>query len=144
MVRILHPSNVDKEKLMEYAIKAAQFSTEWRSKKLPHTEWSRIPRGPPPGVPDVCIFDFTNLYAARVAARVNVRKGQPLLSMIVGDSLLEPFWPEGTGCARGFLSAMDCGWLVIIIIIIITIIVIIIIIIIIVVVIIPIMALSSR
>ena len=24
----------------------------------------------------------------------------------------QPFWPEGTGCARGFLSAMDCGWLV--------------------------------
>jgi len=109
--KILHPSNVDKEKLMEYAIKAAQFATERKSRKLPHTEWSMIPRGPPPGVPDVCIFDFTNLYAARVAARVNVRKGQPLLSMIVGDSLLEPFWPEGTGCARGFLSAMDAGWM---------------------------------
>ena len=96
---------------MDYAIKAAQFATESKSKKLPHTEWSMIPRGPPPGVPDVCIFDFTNLYAARVAARVNVRKGQPLLSLIVGDSLLEPFWPEGTGCARGFLSAMDAGWM---------------------------------
>ena len=96
---------------MEYAIKAAQFATERKSKKLPHIEWSMIPRGPPPGVPDVCIFDFTNLYAARVAARVNVRKGQPLLSLIVGDSLLEPFWPEGTGCARGFLSAMDAGWM---------------------------------
>jgi len=109
--KILHPSNVDKEKLMEYAIKAAQFSTERKSRKLPHTEWSMIPRGPPPGVPDVCIFDFTNLYAARVAARVTVRKGQPLLGIIVGDSLLEPFWPEGTGCARGFLSAMDAGWM---------------------------------
>ena len=96
---------------MDYAIKAAQFATEYKSRKLPHTEWSMIPRGPPPGVPDVCIFDFTNLYAARVAARVNVRKGQPLLSLIVGDSLLEPFWPEGTGCARGFLSAMDAGWM---------------------------------
>ena len=29
----------------------------------------------------------------------------------MGDSLLEPFWPEGTGCARGFLSAMDAGWM---------------------------------
>ena len=28
--------------------------------------------GPPPGSPDCCIFDFTNLYAARVAARVQV------------------------------------------------------------------------
>ena len=63
----------DKEKLMEYAVKAAQFSTEYKSRKLPHTDWSMIPRGPPPGVPDVCIFDFTNLYAARVAARVTVR-----------------------------------------------------------------------
>ena len=43
--------------------------------------------------------------------RVTVRKGQPLLGIIVGDSLLEPFWPEGTGCARGFLSAMDAGWM---------------------------------
>ena len=75
-VRILHPSNVDKEKLMDYAIKAAQFATEYKSRKLPHTEWSMIPRGPPPGVPDVCIFDFTNLYAARVAARVTVRCSQ--------------------------------------------------------------------
>merc|ERR1712088_1188096 len=79
--------------------------------KLPHTEWALIPRGEN-GSPDCCIFDFTNLYAARVAARVMVRKGQPLLCTIVGDSLLQPFWPEGTGCARGFLSAMDCGWLI--------------------------------
>jgi len=109
--KILHPSNVDKEKLMDYAKKAALFATEKKSTKLPHTEWSMLPRGPN-GTPDVCIFDFTNLYAARVAARVTVRKGQPLLAAIVGDSLLEPFWPEGTGCARGFLSAMDAGWMI--------------------------------
>ena len=29
----------------------------------------------------------------------------------VGDSLLEPFWPEGTGCARGFLSAFNAAWM---------------------------------
>ena len=27
-------------------------------------------------------------------------------------SLLEPFWPDGTGCARGFLSALDAAWMV--------------------------------
>jgi len=108
---ILQSSNVDKEMLMEYAKKAALFATEKKSTKLPHTTWAMLPRGPN-GVPDCCIFDFTNLYAARVAARVNVRKGQPLLCTIVGDSLLQPFWPEGTGCARGFLSAMDAGWLI--------------------------------
>lgn len=25
---------------------------------------------------------------------------------------LQPFWPQGTGCARGFLSAMDTAWLI--------------------------------
>ena len=38
-------------------------------------------------------------------------KGRQLLMTIVGDSLLEPFWPEGTGCARGFLSCMDAAWM---------------------------------
>uniref|UniRef100_A0A3Q4HEB0 F-actin monooxygenase n=1 Tax=Neolamprologus brichardi TaxID=32507 RepID=A0A3Q4HEB0_NEOBR len=35
-----------------------------------------------------------------------------LLVALVGDSLLEPFWPMGTGIARGFLAAMDSGWMV--------------------------------
>ena len=30
---------------------------------------------------------------------------------IVGDSLSEPFWPQGTGAARGFLSAFDAAWM---------------------------------
>merc|ERR1712020_881530 len=63
------------------------------------------------GNPDCAVFDFTNLYSARNASRVMVRKGHQLLMAIVGDSLLEPFWPEGTGCARGFLSCLDTAWL---------------------------------
>ena len=34
-----------------------------------------------------------------------------LLMGLVGDSLLEPFWPTGSGCGRGFLSAMDSAWM---------------------------------
>jgi len=30
---------------------------------------------------------------------------------LVGDSLLEPFWPTGTGCARGFFGGLDLCWL---------------------------------
>lgn len=26
--------------------------------------------------------------------------------------LIQPFWPQGTGCARGFLGAMDTAWLI--------------------------------
>ncbi|CAD7948899.1 unnamed protein product [Amoebophrya sp. A25] len=29
---------------------------------------------------------------------------------LVGDALLEPFWPEGLGIIRGFLGALDCCW----------------------------------
>ena len=31
--------------------------------------------------------------------------------LLILTSLLEPFWPDGTGCARGFLSALDAAWM---------------------------------
>jgi hypothetical protein len=27
-------------------------------------------------------------------------------------SCYQPFWPQGTGCARGFLGAMDSAWMI--------------------------------
>jgi len=105
--RLLAPSNIDKEKLHEFAIDVAQFSTGHFSVKLPTQEFALNARG----APDCAIFDFTNLYSARNACRVKVKKGRQLLMTVVGDSLLEPFWPEGTGCARGFLAAIDAAWM---------------------------------
>eukprot|EP00929_Paragymnodinium_shiwhaense_P109115 TRINITY_DN7547_c0_g2_i3.p1 TRINITY_DN7547_c0_g2~~TRINITY_DN7547_c0_g2_i3.p1 ORF type:complete len:838 (-),score=220.94 TRINITY_DN7547_c0_g2_i3:424-2937(-) len=32
----------------------------------------------------------------------------PLVVCLAGDALLEPFWPTGLGCVRGFLGALDC------------------------------------
>lgn len=104
---LLAPSNIDKDKLHQFSIDASQFATGHFSKPLPVTEFAPNGRGNP----DVAIFDFTNLYHARNASRVKVRKGHQLLMAIVGDSLMEPFWPEGTGCARGFLSSMDAAWM---------------------------------
>lgn len=26
--------------------------------------------------------------------------------------LIQPFWPTGSGCARGFLSAFDAAWMI--------------------------------
>jgi len=105
--QLLAPSNIDKDKLHEFAIDVAQFSTGHFSVKLPTQEFALNARG----APDCAIFDFTNLYSARNACRVKVKKGRQLLMTVVGDSLLEPFWPEGTGCARGFLSAIDAAWM---------------------------------
>ena len=84
---------LDKAKLHEFSIDVAQFSTGHFSVKLPTTEFALNGRG----APDCAIFDFTNLYSARNACRVKVKKGRDLLMTVVGDSLLEPFWPTGSG-----------------------------------------------
>lgn len=33
--------------------------------------------------------------------------GQQVAVMVVGDAVLEPFWPEGLGINRGFHTALD-------------------------------------
>ena len=45
LCRILRPSNVNREKLLDYAKKAALYATEKKSTKLPHTDWKMLPRG---------------------------------------------------------------------------------------------------
>jgi hypothetical protein len=84
------------------------------------------------GQPDIALFDFTSMYAAKNSIFVKERNGKQLLSFIVGDGLLEvrtiknitdkstleygtifclqPFWPTGTGAARGFLGVFDSCW----------------------------------
>ena len=39
--------------------------------------------------------------------------GAQLAVLVVGDALLEPFWPEGLGVNRGFLSALDAAWMLV-------------------------------
>lgn len=58
------------------------------------------------------MFDFTSLFSSRCAVRLVEKKGKTLLMGIVGDSLHEPFWPTGSGCARGFLGVLDTAWLI--------------------------------
>ena len=94
--RLLSPGNIDRQNLAKYATEACLFATGHYSRKLPHTNFALNSHGEP----DLSIFDFTNLYAAKNSCRAIVRKGFPLLLSVAGDSLLEPFWPDGTGCAR--------------------------------------------
>ena len=78
---LLAPSNIDRAKLHEFAIDAAQYATGHFSSKLPCSDFALNGRGDP----DCAIFDFTNLYSARNASRVMVRKGRQLLMAIVGN-----------------------------------------------------------
>ncbi|XP_069561370.1 protein-methionine sulfoxide oxidase mical3a isoform X11 [Brachyistius frenatus] len=102
---LLSRANVDQAALLSYAREAADFST---NQQLPTLDFAINHYGQP----DVAMFDFTCMYASENAAMVRQRNGHNLLVALVGDSLLEPFWPMGTGIARGFLAAMDSGWMV--------------------------------
>ncbi|XP_049329205.1 protein-methionine sulfoxide oxidase mical3b isoform X4 [Astyanax mexicanus] len=102
---LLSRGNVDQNALLAYARQAADFST---NHQLPTLDFAINHYGQP----DVAMFDFTCMYASENAALVRQRRGHSLLVALVGDSLLEPFWPMGTGIARGFLAAMDAGWMV--------------------------------
>ena len=125
---LLAPENINRSQLLEYAKDAAKWTTGLEQ-PLAINHY---------GEPDVAMFDFTSMYAAENACRAKKINGYTecncncknsfmangmnnhcknhgeslLLVGLVGDSLLEPFWPTGSGCARGFLSAMDSAWMV--------------------------------
>uniref|UniRef100_A0A7N6BQS5 F-actin monooxygenase n=1 Tax=Anabas testudineus TaxID=64144 RepID=A0A7N6BQS5_ANATE len=103
--RLLGADNVNQEALLSYAREAADFGTNYQ---LPSLDYAINHYGQP----DVAMFDFTSMYASENAALIREKHGRQLLVALVGDSLLEPFWPMGTGCARGFLAAFDTAWMV--------------------------------
>uniref|UniRef100_A0A8C8SVP1 F-actin monooxygenase n=1 Tax=Pelusios castaneus TaxID=367368 RepID=A0A8C8SVP1_9SAUR len=102
---LLCGENVNQDNLLSYAREAADFATNYQ---LPSLDFAINHYGQP----DVAMFDFTSMYASENAALVRERNRHQLLVALVGDSLLEPFWPMGTGCARGFLAAFDTAWMV--------------------------------
>ncbi|XP_077356434.1 protein-methionine sulfoxide oxidase mical3b-like isoform X2 [Festucalex cinctus] len=102
---LLSRDNVDQKALQAFARTAADFST---NRQLPSLDFAINHYGRP----DVAMFDFTSMYASENAAMVWRRRGHQLLVTLVGDSLLEPFWPMGTGVARGFLAALDASWMI--------------------------------
>ncbi|XP_072124183.1 F-actin-monooxygenase MICAL3-like isoform X6 [Mobula birostris] len=103
--KLLSRNNVNQDALLNYAREAADFST---NHKLPQLDFAMNHYGQP----DVAMFDFTCMYASENASLVREESGKRLLVNLVGDSLLEPFWPMGTGIARGFLAAFDAAWMV--------------------------------
>jgi hypothetical protein len=75
------------------------------------------------GLPEACefqnpdhpasIFDFSERTHAEQACKVirdTSDESYYAVIFLVGDSLLEPFWPEGLGVNRGFHSGFDASW----------------------------------
>ncbi|KAH0618762.1 hypothetical protein JD844_018222 [Phrynosoma platyrhinos] len=102
---LLSPENVNPEALLAYAKEAANFSTNYQ---LPNLQFALNHRNQP----DVDMFDFTCMSRSDNAALVRDCNGKKLLIGLVGDCLVEPFWPLGTGVGRGFLAAFDAAWMV--------------------------------
>lgn len=102
-VKLLSKENVNFDALCDYAKEAAYFSTNRKLKTLDFAKNHY-------GQADVAMFDFTSLFQSENASRLIERKGRQIFMSLVGDSLLEPFWPTGTGIARGFIAAFDTAW----------------------------------
>lgn len=100
---LLSDANVNKEALLKYAKDAAYWTTGLEPLDFALNHY---------GQEDCAMFDFTSMYAASNACKaLRTRGGGLTLVSLVGDSLLEPFWPTGSGCARGFLSSFDAAWM---------------------------------
>lgn len=89
--------NINKPVLHAYLKRVVQFL------KLPQkAEFARVR-----------LFDFSARTRADKAASILTAKGKKLYVGLIGDALIEPFWPEGLGTCRGFLSALDACWMVV-------------------------------
>ena len=119
---LLERGNVDSDKLREYARTVAAFF------KLPDT----CPFAEEAG--GAMLFDFSSRKACTTSSRLlhDAHTRQQAVVMVVGDALIEPFWPEGgsstgvgglgptaffhgsaagLGINRGFHSALDAIWI---------------------------------
>ncbi|KAI9034285.1 hypothetical protein DFJ74DRAFT_762909, partial [Hyaloraphidium curvatum] len=104
MDKILAPSNVDPAKLEECVRKVAL------AVGIP--EEAKFMTGVDGKSNDVAIFDFSEKSNATEPSKLVRYNDRIVLACPLGDSLLEPFWPLGTGCAHACLSALDAMWIV--------------------------------
>jgi len=94
--RVRDPNNCTKWMIKEKPTCARLFSDSCRLLSDIDTTWSK----------SVDIFDFTERSCVADASRLI---GEQLF-LPVGDSLQEPFWPEGLGINRGIHNALDACW----------------------------------
>ncbi|CAF0758471.1 unnamed protein product [Adineta ricciae] len=102
--RLLARDNVNFPQLCNFACEAAQFAT----KSSPQFTFEFAENHY--GTADVQMFDFTSLFHAVNASRIVERNGKQLFMGLVGDSLLESFWPTGSGVGLGFFGLFDTAW----------------------------------
>eukprot|EP01125_Pyxidicula_operculata_P021805 TRINITY_DN8659_c0_g1_i1.p1 TRINITY_DN8659_c0_g1~~TRINITY_DN8659_c0_g1_i1.p1 ORF type:complete len:685 (-),score=154.97 TRINITY_DN8659_c0_g1_i1:46-2070(-) len=108
-LELLKPSNLDLPKLLEYTRDVATFCGIPATCKVVMDEHRKQE--------DIALFDFTKRLMCDEAVKYVPAPGSTepnsgLVVGLVGDALMQPFWPLGTGCNRAVLSAMDTAWMV--------------------------------
>ena len=91
--------NLDRDKLHSFAREVATFFD--LPKSTPFIKDSNSAQ----------IFDFSSRSMCKHPMKIlgDEKKGH-LVVQILGDALIEPFWPEGLGVNRGFLSVLDAAF----------------------------------
>ena len=98
---LVNPKNVNKAKLKEFAKDAAVF-------------WG-LPAGSQFIEDDrqaAQLFDFSERTYTTESIHFEEAGGAQLVVGVIGDALIEPFWPEGLGINRGFLSILDMAYVI--------------------------------
>lgn len=120
---ILDKSNVDAKALDEFIRRVVAFRFREGQATLPEAmAASQGPVGEGPA--KLCyadngpqLFDFSKMKRANEGlsflappSSIHQADSYHLLTALAGDALVEPFWPEGLGIARGFHGAQDVAF----------------------------------
>lgn len=100
--QLVHPNNVNFNKLEEYVCEVA------RHLNLPHQDFVVDYKQRK----DVQIFDFSSKQESHTNFLLKDQNNSLLLVALVGDALVNPAWPQGTGANRAVLFALDTAWMI--------------------------------
>ncbi len=102
---LVSPANVNRHVLQTWCEEVAAYAGLPKSASL-----VSIVRADGTTQLDTAIFDFSRKFRAVVPMRVFASSedtDELLWTFVIGDALMEPFWPLGTGANRAVLSAWD-------------------------------------
>jgi len=124
---LLECSNIKQEELLALARDVATFCGVPATNDIVYNHLNK---------PDVQLFDFGERIQSEEASKlievlkeckenpipsieeepqsvqIDNNKLSSVIVTLVGDALIEPFWPLGTGCNRAILSALDAAWII--------------------------------
>jgi hypothetical protein len=98
---LLARKNIGKEAMLNTGLTIAK---DWG---VPHKA-GILGGDPETGSTQCSVFEFTRLKKAEEQYRVHA--GGKKVVVVVGDSLVAPFWPDGTGANRAIISAYHAAW----------------------------------